>query len=179
MQKEILTRSIIKKELKRKCFSGLLGGMIFLPFYALMCILLVFLLILFINLIVPNKVTLNIISIVLCILLGIVYLQAFSSQISFLMKALKGDFQISSDWVVDKLPARHGRYNHRPNTLVFARSGDYGITDDFCYKWSALYSMSDESLFNCSVIDDDFYVVSVGKKKCVLAYNKKMFELKE
>ncbi len=179
MEKEILTTQIIEKDLKKQYSNTLLGGLIFLPFYVLMAALFVFLLILFINVIIPNKIILNIISAVLYVILGLIYVQAFSSSIRERIKVGKGKFEILDDWVVDKLPARHGRYSHRPNTLVFARSGEYGIVRDLNYEWSDLYCMSNESVYNSAKIDDGFYVISVGKKKCVLAYNKKMFELQQ
>lgn len=178
MEKEILTMAIIKKELRRSCWSGLLVAVIFLPFYAFMCWVAVFILSLFINIIVFYKSILNAIVVILFVLCGLVYLQVFSSSIYTLIKVLKGDFQISSDWVVDKLEARYGKYNHRPNTLVFARSGNFGLGGDV-YEWSKLYAMSEESFFDRTQLDEDFYVVGVGKRKCILAYSKKYFKLEE
>lgn len=177
MQKEILTKQIIEKELKKYFSRNLLISVIFFPFYLIVCALLVFLLILLINLVVANKEALKIIAIVAVAILGLFYLyEASIISVIAMIKTIKGDFQISEDWVVDKLPKRYGRYTHKPNTLVFAKGGKYAI-NDLNYEWSSLFSMNDESVFRSSNIDDDFYVVSAGKSKNVLAYNKKFFDL--
>ncbi len=179
MQKEILTKAIIEKELKKFYPKNLLAGLLFFPFYALMCFLLVFFFILFINLLVRDKVTLNIIAGIIFAILAVIYFQAFASSIKVMLDIRKNNYTISTDWVVDKLPRVISRYyNSRPNTLVFARGGEYYIPDNN-YKWSKLYAMNDESVFNSTKIDDDFYVVSSGKYKNILAYNKRMFELVE
>jgi hypothetical protein len=41
-----------------------------------------------------------------------------------------------------------------------------------------VYALSDEGVYNYARIDDEFYVISVGKHKNLVAYNKRMFELK-
>ncbi len=86
---------------------------------------------------------------------------------------------LSEDWVVEKLPAKlYSRYHYRPYILVFAKNGSYGIYKELNYKWSKVYALSDEGVYNYTKIDDEFYVISVGKHKNLVAYNKRMFELK-
>ena len=179
MEIEILTLEIIRKDVKKHFTSALLGGLVLLPLFAIMSVIIVFFMTLVLNLVIPNKETLKIIGNVVLILLGIFYLYGFWKIISTKIGFLKGEIQITDDWLVDKLPRRYGKYHHRPNTLVFARSGECGLNDDFYYRWSNLYSMSEASLYRSSNLDDEFYVVSVGKIKNIIAYNKKMFELRQ
>ena len=39
------------------------------------------------------------------------------------------------------------------------------------------FEMWDENVFHCSNLNDDFYLISVDKRKNIVAYNKKMFEI--
>ena len=179
MDKEILTLEIIKKEIKKYFKSNFAGFVLILPFYALMCFIAIFLISLVLNLVVQNKMALNVIVVVLLSICGLVYVYEFIKTMGGFIQFLKGEIQITDDWLVDKLEKRHGRYTRRPDTFVFARCGEFGLTDDFYYKWSDLYSMNEESLFRSSNLDEDFYVVSVGKVKNIMVYNKKLFELRE
>lgn len=178
MQKEILTRAIIEKELRRFCPKNLLVGILILPFLALVCYIIVFYLILFLNLLVRDKVTLNIIAGVIFAFFAFEYFRALMGDIKLIFAIRKGNYQISTDWVVNKLPAVISRYRSRPDTLVFARGGEYYIPSNN-YKWSKLYAMNDLSVFNSTKINDEFYVVSAGKYKNILAYNKRMFDFKD
>ncbi len=71
--------------------------------------------------------------------------------------------------------------------FYFARSGifyiyydQYNAYNAFIYPWSKNYAMNIISLFRSSNIDDDFYIVTVGKSKRIQQiYNKKMFVLDE
>ena len=180
MQKEVLTKEIIKNELTKHFTKVLRNFLLLLPVYILGCMLMVFALGMLVNVFASDKMIANVIEVIISIILGIVYiLEVFNSLKNFL-KIKKGEFELVNDWVVDKLPKRRGgKYQHyRPNTLIFARNKKYGIPEGLNYEWSQLYSMSDDGVYRCAEINDDFYVIIVGKKKNVLAYNKKMFELK-
>lgn len=179
MDKEILTMARIRKDVKKYFQSSFAGFVLILPFYALICFIAIFLISLVLNLVVQNKMTLNVIVVVLLSICGLLYVYEFIKTMGGFIQFLKGEIQITDDWMVDKLPRRYGRYTHRPDTFVFARSGECGLTDNFYYKWSELYSMSEEALYRNSDLDDDFYVVSVGKVKNIMVYNKKLFELRE
>ncbi len=174
-----MTKKIIRKEAGKQFRGYFLGMVLLLPFYALLCFILAFFIALLINVVVQNKMTLNIIVVVLLSLMSIPYIYVVINTICGFVSFMKGETEIIDDWLVDKLPKRHGRYTHRPNTLVFARSGEFGLSDDFYYKWSKIYSMTEESVYDRSALDDDFYVINIGKTKKVMAYNKKWFELKE
>ncbi|MBR5222651.1 MAG: hypothetical protein IKV81_00595 [Clostridia bacterium] len=177
MEKEILTTEIIQKELQKYYAKNLWMFLVALPFYAFMVVCLAFFTILFINVILPNKEALKIIGIVMCTILGLLYLYEFCNAVKDAIRIRKGNFQVTNDWVVDKLPQIRTRRRYRPYTLVFARSGKYGIPDTLNYKWSNLYNMYEDAVYRMSDLDDDFYVIRVGNKN-LLAYSKKMFELK-
>lgn len=179
MEKEILTLEIIRKDVKKYFKSIFVGFVLILPLYALICYIAVFLVSLVLNLVVQNKMTLNVIVVVLLSICGLVCVYEFIKTMGGFIQFLKGEIQITDDWLVDKLPRRYGRYSRRPDTFVFARCGEFGLTDSYYYKWSDLHSMNEGSLFRSSNLDEDFYVVSIGKVKNIMVYNKKMFELRQ
>ena len=41
-----------------------------------------------------------------------------------------------------------------------------------------MFEMQDKNVFHCTDLNDDFYLISVDKRKNIVAYNKKMFEMK-
>lgn len=180
MQKEVLTKEIIKNELTKHFSKNLWRFLLFLPVYILACMLLVFALGMLVNEFASDKVIVTVSKVIMSIILAVPYVWEFLSSLISFLKIKKGEFELVNDWVVDKLPKIHGgRYRqYRPNTLIFARNKEYGIPEGVNYEWSQLYSMSDDSVYRYAEINDDFYVITVGKKKNVLAYNKKMFELK-
>ena len=97
---------------------------------------------------------------------------------------------IVEDWLVEiKEKIEHGgKYSRAYYEFCFAKGGKYRIyihtIDSFenrHYKWSKMYNMSDQGIYNYSHIDDDFYLVFSNDKKnnLLLIYNKKLFDLKE
>ena len=88
---------------------------------------------------------------------------------------------IITDVLVDKnKKAQLSRYRgyHHTYTFLFEKSGEHKIKKHIL-TISNPYDMNNEQLYDISQIDDEFYVVSVGKHKNMLAYNKNFFELKE
>ena len=59
--------------------------------------------------------------------------------------------------------------------LYFRRYGKYIIPYEN-YKWSKLFKMTDEGVYNFSNLGDTFYVVIVGKNEIGLVYNCKLFK---
>lgn len=122
-----------------------------------------------------------------------IYVLFFSSLIIYnivnIIKSLylssKNKYEITIDWVVGKLPKQwfpSGTLNaffFRPYTLVFAKSGKYRIPGYINYKWSDWFSMQDINVYERTSLNDEFYIVCIGKKKSIIAYNKSWFELPE
>ena len=120
--------------------------------------------------------------IIFCVFLTLIYIYELVRAIVPLCKIK--NFTISSDFVTNKLYKRRGRRRSlimpRPYTLVFARGSKYRIPDIINnYKWSNMFEMPDKNVFHCADINDDFYLISVGKHRNIVAYNKKMFEYRE
>ena len=90
-------------------------------------------------------------------------------------------FDISTDIVIKKLPKHYGsKYrSNRPYTLEFKHSDPYKIPEAVNYKWSLFYPSTDKDIYECASLNDEFYLISVGKQKSIIGYNKKHFELKE
>lgn len=88
---------------------------------------------------------------------------------------------VSTDVLVDKnKKAQLSKYRgyHHTYTFVFEKSGEYKLKKHIL-AISNPYQIDNEQLYDISQTDDKFYVVGVGKQKNILAYNKKLFELKE
>lgn len=97
---------------------------------------------------------------------------------------------IVEDWLVEiKEKIEHGgKYSRAYYEFCFAKGGKYRLYmhtattfENRHYKWSKMYNMSDQGIYNYSHIDDDFYLVFSNDKKnnLLLIYNKKLFDLKE
>lgn len=81
---------------------------------------------------------------------------------------------IVEDWLVEiKEKIEHGgKYSHAYYEFCFAKGGKYRLYmhtaatfENRHYKWSKMYNMSDQGIYNYSHIDDDFYLVFSNDKK--------------
>ena len=91
----------------------------------------------------------------------------------------KGEIEIVKDVLLNKSKkAQFSKYRGYNHTYIFnfEKSGVCKIKKRILAIVNH-YGMENEQLYNISQIDDQFYVVSVGKKKNILAYNMKLFEL--
>ena len=66
---------------------------------------------------------------------------------------------------------------HYTYTFLFEKSGEHKIKKHIL-TISNPYNMDNDQLYDLSQIDDEFYIVGVGKQNVIFAYNKKFFELK-
>ena len=117
--------------------------------------------------------------IIFCAFLTLIYIYELIRTILPLCEIK--NFTISSDVVTNKLEKRRGHPRSliipRPYTLVLSRGSKYHIPDVNNYKWSNIYEMPDKDVFFYTDLIDDFYLISVGKRRNIVAYNKKMFEM--
>lgn len=97
------------------------------------------------------------------------------------IKVLFGKYQIETDFLADKYIERvygpsslasPGIY-----TLVFAFNGKHKIPFGRHLKWSKYFKIEEQDIYNGALLSDEFYIVSVGKHKNLLAFNKKLFTL--
>ncbi len=177
MQKEILTKENIMNDLKSILIKEIIKSLSLLP-------LLIFAYLLF--LFGPHSPTktkgfMLLFCIMFCAFLTLIYIYDFVRAVVPLYKIK--NFTISSDFVTNKLEKRRSHPRSlilpRQYTLVFSRKSKYRIPDINNYKWSNMFEMPDKNVFHCTDINDDFYLVSVGKRTNIVAYNKKMFEYRE
>lgn len=68
------------------------------------------------------------------------------------------------------------KWIHKPYTLIFETYGAYPIITRKNYKWSGIYQMTDQKLFNNCNIGDEFYLVTM-KDKILVVFNSVFFEL--
>lgn len=178
MQKEILTREKILIDLKKDIHLNLVSMIFIYPLLSAFTVALFgFISFSFTG---SQRVAIAVAFVLTAIILALyIYEWIFIFIAKKQMKNLS--FKISQDWVVDKLPKIYQTRVSvgRPYTLVFAKSGKYAIHGGLNYHWSEMFSMDEKCVYESTDIDDDFYVISVGKRKNVLAYNKKKFELEE
>lgn len=174
MQKEILTKENIISDLKSTLIKEIKTHIFTLP-------LMIFLYLLgFVIDDLHEKDFMLIFWMIFCAFLTLIYIYQLIRTIVLLCKIK--DFTVSTDIVTKKLEKRrstvHSILMPRPYMLVFSRKGKYRIPDIKNYKWSNMFDMPDENVFHCSNLNDDFYLISIGKRKNIVAYNKKMFEMK-
>ncbi len=177
IMKEKLTKDIIKIELKKiylhdviKYSFLLLLSVAYLVFYHFK----------------PQLSIYNPKSVVL--LLSPIYIYAIVIGIINFFKIFKAyrltqnnEIDIVTDILVDKSKKTAlSRYRgfHYTYTLLFEKSGQYKLKKHIL-KISNPYGMENERLYNTSHINDEFYIVSVGKWNNILAYNKELFEFNE
>ena len=174
MQKEILTKENIISDLKLILIKEIKTLLCLLP-------LLVFVYLLF--LFGPHSPTkekgfMLLFCIMFCAFVTLIYIYAIVRTVVPLCNMK--NFTISSDFVTNKLEKRRSHSRSflmpRPYILVFSRGSKYRIPDIKNYKWSNMFEMPDENVFHCSNLNDDFYLISIGKRRNIVAYNKKMFE---
>ena len=177
MQKETLTKANIISDLKFIFIKEITTSIITLP-------LLVFVYLLFLfGPHSPTKVKgfMLIFCIIFCAFLTLIYIYDLVRTVVPLCKIK--NFTVTSDFVTNKLEERRSHSRSflmpRPYTLVFSRGSKYRIPDIKNYKWSNMFEMPDENVFHCSNLNDDFYLISIGKRRNIVAYNKKMFEYRE
>ncbi len=177
MQKEILTRDNIISDLKLILIKEITTSITTLP-------LMIFAYLLFFfgpHLHAKVKDFILIFWIIFCAFLTLIYIYDLIRAIVPLCKIK--NFTISSDFVTRKLdkrvPPPRSLILPRPYTLVFSLGSKYRIPDTNNYKWSNMFEMPDKNVFHCSDLYDDFYLINVGKRKNIVAYNKKMFEYRE
>ena len=174
MKKEILTRENIISDLKSTLTKEIKTSISTLPlmiFAYLLCFV-------FDDL--HEKDFMLIFWMIFCAFLTLIYIYQLIRAIVPLFKIK--NFTISSDFVTKKLEKRRSHPRSliipRPYTLVFSRGSKYRIPDMKNYKWSNMFEMPDKNVFHCTDINDDFYLISVGKRRNIVVYNKKMFEMK-
>lgn len=174
MKKEILTRENIISDLKSTLTKEIKTSISTLP----LMILAYLLCFVFDDL--HEKDFMLIFWIIFCAFLTLIYIYQLIRAIVPLFKII--NFTISSDLVTNKLEKRRSHPRSliipRPYTLVFSRGSKYRIPDMNNYKWSNMFEMPDKNVFHCTDINDDFYLISVGKRRNIVVYNKKMFEMK-
>ena len=174
MQKEILTKENIISDLKSILIKEIKTLICLLP-------LLVFAYLIF--LFGPHSPTkekgfMLLFCIMFCAFVTLIYIYQLVRAIVPLCNMK--NFTISSDFVTNKLEERRSRSwsfpMPRPYTLVFSRGSKYRIPGIKNYKWSNMFDMQNINVFHCSNLNDDFYLISIGKRRNIVAYNKKMFE---
>lgn len=177
MQKEILTKENIISDLKLILIKEITTSITTLP-------LIIFAYLLFFfgpHLHAKVKDFMLIFWIIFCAFLTLIYIYELVRAIVPLYKIKK--YTISSDLVTNKLEKRRSHPRSliipRPYTLVFSQKSKYRIPDINNYKWSNMFEMPDKNVFHCTDLNDDFYLISVGKRRNIVAYNKKMFEYRE
>ena len=178
MQKEILTKENILSDLKLILIKEIITLITLVP-------LLIFAYLLFLfgpHLHTKAKGFMLIFGIIFCVFLTLIYIYGLIRTVAPFCKIK--NFTISSDFVTNKLNKRGYRrgslFMPRPYTLVFARGSKYRIPDIINnYKWSNMFEMPDKNVFHCTDLNDDFYLINVGRRKNIVAYNKKMFEYKD
>ncbi len=174
MQKEILTKENIINDLKSILIKEIIKLISLLPPFIFIYLLFLY------NPLSLAKGFIMFFGIIYYGFCTLIYIYAIVRTVVPLFKIK--NFTISSDFVTNKSEKRRSHPRSfiipRPYTLVFSRGSKYRIPDINNYKWSNMFEMPDKNVFHCTDLNDDFYLISVGKRRNIVAYNKKMFEMK-
>ena len=176
MNKEILTYKNIKLDLNKYFYSKIKDLLIVILIVPLANIIFLNLILLFCNLEGCFKIIFSIIFCSICLLLVSYDLIKI---IVGLISIKNEKFQIISDWVVNKKEKIYGSRisSPKPYRLIFANNGIYKIPYGQNYHLSNLYAFPDKKIYEHTDINDNFYLISIGTQKNIIAYNKKFFEL--
>ncbi len=117
---------------------------------------------------------------IMAIFLGVVGVAGVTGSVLMLFMPLIGrkitskKLVIVEDWLVDireKLEINPGRYNRNRlyYQFAFAKGSKHRLYQDVYevdnYKWSKLYNMSNQGIYNYSQVDDEFYLVFTNEKR--------------
>ncbi|MDO4608287.1 MAG: hypothetical protein Q4B40_03750 [Clostridia bacterium] len=175
MQKEILTKDVIKNELKT-LYKFKLKKL----FITLILIFTILAVVLFVILQTNENKTKTYIIMILILSVIIVNLRLFVETIYAVIVLFKNnvtEVEIINERVVEKKTSIETNFRSKPYRLVLSNRTLYSIPWGMNYKWSQIYAMKDENVYNTFEINDEVYIVNVGKLKNVLAYNKKYFKI--
>ena len=178
MKKEVLTIENIKKDLNKHFFGKLRDLLVVILIVPLANIIILNLILLFCNLDGSFKI---IFSIIFCAICFILISYDLITIIIGLMQIKNESFKITSNWVIEKKQKIYGSRTSspKPYRLIFADKSTYKIPYGKNYCWSNLFAMDDKTLYNHTDINDNFYLISIGTQKNIVAYNKKFFQFIE
>lgn len=186
MQKEILTKEKIKKEL-RACLLCDIKEFLLFELISLPALILITYLFFNIKHSVPNF--------IIFFPLTYVFLVLFFCTITLIklyhyLKAVKNkNFEIEIDlclqtkeihdrWGLYALKNHIWVYKRRNYRIFFKNHGEYAIRSGKNYLCSDMYEMDEKSVYNYTNEGDKFYLILLKKKVILLVYNTKLFELK-
>ena len=158
MEKELLKKRYIIQDLRSMYYTNLLVSFAMLVLGIIECLM-------------ASRVT----TLILSVALVSIAVCALIYIIISLLRISLGNYTIVSDKVVKKLDKRFGLSIFtvkRPCTFVFSKYGKYGIPGKN-YTWSKI-KQSDRKVYTTTNINDEFYIVRVGKYNAV-AYSKNLF----
>ena len=178
MKKEILTKENINEDLKKHFLGKSRDLLLIILITPLANAVILNAVLIFYNPVYSFKITFSIIFYIICFLLGSYDLITI---IIGIIAIKKQNFEIVSDWVIEKKQRIYGSRISRPKPyrLIFANSGTYNIPYGENYRWSSLFAISDKLLYELTDINDDFYIINIGKQKNIISYNKKHFEIEK
>ena len=184
MYKEILTREIIAKEVKRLCIKKILEMV--LPMILMFCFLSAILSQL-------NRLNYNIsvTSVIMLIFFAVCFIFTVTiscyiifSNIYYYIKIKCNKFTIISDTVYQKNAKKtyyigRGIFGTIPFSITFSRFSKYYIPYGKNYKSSEFFTTTDKRIYENTSIGDTFYLILINNKKILLAYPNSLFEYKD
>ena len=95
------------------------------------------------------------------------------------------EFYITTDKLVERQQKKTGFGNavlisqSKPYAFIFKSYGKYIVMDGKHYTSSESLEMNEIDMYNSAYLGDEFYLVIGEKRRILLAYNKRFFELEE
>lgn len=175
MNKELLTYENIKLDLKKRFSDKIKDLLVVILIIPLANIIILNLVLLFYH---PENSFKIVFSIIFCSFCFLLISYDLIKIIVGLISIKNEKFEIKSDWVVNKKEKTYGSRisSPKPYRLIFANNGTYKIPYGQNYHWSNLFTFSDKNIYEHTDINDNFYLISIGTQKNIIAYNKNFFE---
>lgn len=177
-KKEILTREIIKKEIKHLYFANIRFTLIILSIFIICMFGLRFTTEYMYKDIKHIEAIFLSVTSVICILS--IVCTDFYKSVKYLYKVSRDEFKIVTDIVAYGIPSKHRtkfESERAPYKLFFSLYAEYNIPGGMNYKWSKNFCVRDEAIYNAAMKGDKFYLAVIDNKEIPIAYSKKHFEL--
>lgn len=179
-RKEILTRDIIKKEIKSLYYSSIRFTVIILGICIVCMIGFWFILADIHKDLKYIEGIFLLVTLLICTVVTIC--TGLLSNVKYLCKVSRDEFEIVTDVVDYGIPSKHRtklESDRAPYRLFFSSYAEYNIPGGMNYKGSKEFCVRDEAIYNGAMKGDEFYLAIIDNKEIPIAYSKKLFELQQ
>lgn len=179
MEKEVLTREMIKKDYRKHFPKSNILALVIASI--IVGIILAFL-------ICSNHMSpsfSSFLTIIFASLVPFITVLVICDSIMTIRRVNNDEFYITTDKLVERQQKKTNFGNavlisqSKPYAFIFKSYGKYIIMDGKHFTSSESLEMNEIDMYNSAYLGDEFYLVIGEKRRILLAYNKRFFELEE